>query len=814
MKFNLLLILSLCSQAVASTSSYQIENMAFPDDMPPEVGDLAFDKNGNLYACLRRGDVLVTKPGKDPSSTKWKVFATGLHNPMGMELIGPGHIVVTQMAEFTEIIDTDQDEVADRYNNLASDFGISGNYHETNSICRDGEGGFYIALGTASHNGPTFFTPRGEYSKEGRRGRNFSSNDLRGWVVRCHKDGKLTPFASGFRMHNGITRSSDGEIWCGDNQGDWRGGSPIYNVRPGSFNGHPSSLVWDPDLEGFGTPIFLPRKMLDDLHNQPAVQLHRTTMSSCGEPFMIESDEFGPFRGQMLVPDENGRRITRVMLEKIDGAWQGASTLFLNTKQLRAGGVRIAMDSSGKTIYYASTTRGWQSPDEGLQRITYNGKTPFHIKTFNLTTQGFTFDFTLPVTETEKLLEKISVNSFCYEYGYRYGSSEKDKKEHNILSLTGKDPFEIKIDQLQSGRIYEIKFDDNLRSKNGQSMADLNAPAKVYYTLNRLKRPSSEQAATLTQNKDKIEVKIGGESFATYHFNRLAQPIVWPIQGPGDIRMLRDYPLKEGTAGEAKDHPHHRAMFIGHQGMNGANFWHNQHKNAGTVEHLKVIETRSGEDRALIQTLNAWKDSGGKIIGADTRTLTFQGDDHARILDLELNMHATHEDLIFEEFKDGFVGIRTHPDLRLTASPKYGVKKVYGKARNSEGGEGKGIWGKRADWVHYYGAIEGKQAGIAFMSHPSNLTRKAEKSWWHARDYGLISANPFAPEKIGGDGEYRLPKGQSLKLRYRFVFHRGPAKDAKIGEHFTHFAKDPGHPTSIMPSHPGYPEDYLSQNKK
>ena len=136
--------------------------------MPPEIGGLALDKKGNLYACLRRGDVLVTKPNKDAASTKWKVFATGLHNPMGMELIGPGHLVVTQMAEFTEIIDTDQDGVADRYNNLANNFGISGNYHETNAICRDGEGGFYIALGTASHNGPTFFTPRGEYSREGR----------------------------------------------------------------------------------------------------------------------------------------------------------------------------------------------------------------------------------------------------------------------------------------------------------------------------------------------------------------------------------------------------------------------------------------------------------------------------------------------------------------------------------------------------------------------------------------------------------------------------------------------------------------------
>ena len=66
--------------------------------------------------------------------------------------------------------------------------------------------------------------------------------------------------------------------------------------------------------------------------------------------------------------------------------------------------------------------------------------------------------------------------------------------------------------------------------------------------------------------------------------------------------------------------------------MNGANFWHNQFNNSGTVEHLKVIETRSGGDRALIKTLNSWKDSEGKIIGADTRTLTFSGDDHAHIL--------------------------------------------------------------------------------------------------------------------------------------------------------------------------------------
>ena len=139
--------------------------------------------------------------------------------------------------------------------------------------------------------------------------------------------------------------------------------------------------------------------------------------------------------------------------------------------------------------------------------------------------------------------------------------------------------------------------------------------------------------------------------------------------------------------------------------MSGSNFWHNQFKNSGTVEHLKVIETRSGDDRAFIKTLNAWKDSDGKIIRADIHTLSFSGDDHAHILDLEINLHATNQDLIFEAFKDGFVGIRTHPDLRLNPNHKHGVKEVFGKARNSEGTEGKAVWGKGADWVHYHGKI-------------------------------------------------------------------------------------------------------------
>ena len=136
-------------------------------------------------------------------------------------------------------------------------------------------------------------------------------------------------------------------------------------------------------------------------------------------------------------------------------------------------------------------------------------------------------------------------------------------------------------------------------------------PNKEYNTLKELECEKMEESTDsifeVLKKEDALEVKIDGTFFARYNFHKLGQPILWPILGPNGIRMLRDYPMKSNTPGEAKDHPHHRGLFIGHQGISGANFWHNQNENSGTVEHLKVIENRSGEDRALIKTLNAWK---------------------------------------------------------------------------------------------------------------------------------------------------------------------------------------------------------------
>jgi hypothetical protein len=52
------------------------------------------------------------------------------------------------------------------------------------------------------------------------------------------------------------------------------------------------------------------------------------------------------------------------------------------------------------------------------------------------------------------------------------------------------------------------------------------------------------------------------------------------------------------------------------------------------------------------------------------------------------------------------MAIRTHPNLRLENDPARGVTTANGQALNSEGMKNADVWGKRADWIDYWGKID------------------------------------------------------------------------------------------------------------
>ena len=71
-----------------------------------------------------------------------------------------------------------------------------------------------------------------------------------------------------------------------------------------------------------------------------------------------------------------------------------------------------------------------------------------------------------------------------------------------------------------------------------------------------------------------------------------------------------------------------------------------------------------------------------------------------------------------------------------------------GQAVNSEGVSGKAVFGKRADWIDYWGKIDDKTVGIAIFDHPTN---PQHPTWWMARGYGYVAADPFGGHAIGGE---------------------------------------------------------------
>lgn len=282
----------------------------------------------------------------------------------------------------------------------------------------------------------------------------------------------------------------------------------------------------------------------------------------------------------------------------------------------------------------------------------------------------------------------------------------------------------------------------------------------------------------LESKHDRVTVWVDGEVFTEYIFEGYEKPILYPIIGPSGAEMTRNWPMRDGVENEAHDHPHHKSIWFGHMEVNGESFWHSG-PTAGTTVSAEVKV-----DGNTIRSQNNLVGRDGQLVATDSREISFAADGETRMIDYAVTYHASQGALTFGDNKDGQMGIRMNPYLRIKGPV------ANGQAVNSEGVTTADIWGKRADWIDYWGTVNEHVVGIAIFDHPSNLRHP---TWWHARDYGLVSANPFGRQDFEGEqaesGDYKLAADDSLTFKYRFVFHRGDAQQAKIDELFRQWAE-------------------------
>ena len=299
---------------------------------------------------------------------------------------------------------------------------------------------------------------------------------------------------------------------------------------------------------------------------------------------------------------------------------------------------------------------------------------------------------------------------------------------------------------------------------------------------------SAQGELTLKQAEGTLTVHRGEEPLFAYRSDRGA-PCLYPLHGPAGTNLTRHFPFREGVAGEEDDHPHHISFWTAHGKVNGIDFWHGKkarivHESFGPHSTSSVIRGVLIE-KASFEVHLRWE-HGDQTLLREKRQYHFTARPKTYTLDVTSTLTAPEEEVTFGDTKEGTFAIRLTPSLRL----KGAVAK--GKMVNSEGQQDEEAWGKRARWVAYHGPDAGNHpAVVALMDHPGNLRHP---TWWHARPYGLLAANPFGrhdfegKKKQPGLGNHTLAKGETLTQRHRLLLHHGTIESARLERHFSTFA--------------------------
>jgi hypothetical protein len=295
-------------------------------------------------------------------------------------------------------------------------------------------------------------------------------------------------------------------------------------------------------------------------------------------------------------------------------------------------------------------------------------------------------------------------------------------------------------------------------------------PLLVLYTV------ATASLAQVRYNSADHSVGINGTPFTTFnHGVDAAKPYLAPIRSATGKIVTRRFPM-EVVEGESRDHLHHRGLWFSYDDVNGVKFWENDPSYRRSPLGRIVVTRSSWKDVEQAGTLSAtmeWRGPDGKALLVEFREMTFYPDAKLRTIDFRTTLTAA-ADVTVGDTKEGAFAIRL-------AEPF--TERRGGKIVDAEGRVGmKAVWGKRADWVDYSAELEGERLGVAIFDHPSN---SHHPTYWHARDYGLFSLNPFgqnafdpsAPENI-----QKLKPGDKLQFLWRVVIHPGDSQSANVAD--------------------------------
>ena len=208
----------------------------------------------------------------------------------------------------------------------------------------------------------------------------------------------------------------------------------------------------------------------------------------------------------------------------------------------------------------------------------------------------------------------------------------------------------------------------------------------------------------------------------------------------------------------------------------------------GTIVHQKIVDAKSGAGQGELTVESEWHKPDGSTLLRERTRFVFRADGTSRTIDRITTLTALGERVVFNDNKEGVIGMRvtraleqpaTQPDVFTDASGKASATKVLdntgvtGEYTSSEGLKGDAVWGTRGRWTMLTGTVESEPVTLVMLDHPSN---PGFPTYWHARGYGLFAANPMG-EKVFTDGKKELnvtiEPGESIEFRHRILILSG-----------------------------------------
>jgi hypothetical protein len=290
-------------------------------------------------------------------------------------------------------------------------------------------------------------------------------------------------------------------------------------------------------------------------------------------------------------------------------------------------------------------------------------------------------------------------------------------------------------------------------------------------------------AVRFTQESDRLQLTHDGKPVFEYVFRdaKVRRPYFRDLHTPSGIRVTRNHPPVEGS--ELADHPTmHPGLWMAFGDISGADFW----RNKGLVRHVKFLQKPTTDDPAAdfaFTVRNSYEADGKPICSEDCEIqVNFNSfpQSQGTLITWTSRFTPAGDSFYFGDQEEMGLGIRVATPLTVVKG---------GTIRDSEGRKnGKEVWGKQADWCEYAGTLNGKRVGIVLMPDVKNFRR----SWFHARDYGLLLANPFGRNAFTKAEKSRVEvkSGWELRLRYGiFLYDSAPNKPPNIGGVYRDFAK-------------------------